>query len=183
VRAEPYLPTRTGFDALTELDHVDWTTLEHAYGVGVVTEEGLAGDVARSLALLRDDPETALEGLWSNVCHQGTVYEASAYALPFVAAVAAGDVPTELRSWLASLVGEIAVGGSFVAEDGSHAGSYGEGVDTLIRETVVRCDEFLASIERSDPALAPLLAAVRVVNADPSDENREAVLLLLDPDE
>jgi hypothetical protein len=183
VRAEPYLPSRVGFDALTELHHVEWASLHHAYGVGVVGED-VSGDVARSLALLREDPKTALgEGLWSNVCHQGTVYEASAYALPFIAAVAGGDVPAELRAWLATLVGEIAVGGSYVAPGGSYAGSFGDGVDVLVRETVVRCDEYLASVERADQALAPLIAAVRRVTAEPSDENRQAALAIIDPEQ
>ena len=183
MRVKPYLPTRVGFDALTELDHVSWSTLHHAYGQGVVGED-VSGDVARCLVLLRDDPATALsgEGLWSNVCHQGTVYEASAYALPFIAAVAAGCVPAELRSLLASLLGFIAVGGSYVAPRGSSAGSHGEGVDVLIRETVGRCDEYLASIERADEELALLIAAVRLVTADPSEQNRQAAYDLIDPE-
>ncbi len=85
----PYQPKETGLDALDELDQVDWNRLQHAYGNGVVSLEGsntslgIAGDVARSLATLRDDPSFAIgDGLYSNVCHQGTVYEATAYAVP-----------------------------------------------------------------------------------------------------
>lgn len=110
-----YQPNATGLDALDELDHVDWNRLQHAYGKGVVSLEGsnaslsIAGDVARSLAALRVDPSFAIgDGLYSNVCHQGTVYEATAYAIPFIAAVAAGDVPDSIRvpcwrSWAISL--------------------------------------------------------------------------------
>lgn len=178
--ARPHLPTSVGFDALTELDRVDWPSLRHAFGAGVVGDD-LHGDVARSLAMLRDDPPTALgEGLWSNICHQGTVYEATAYAVPFVAAVAAGDVPAELRSQLMTLLGEIAVGGSYVAQGGSYAGSFGDGVDLLIRQTMGRCEGYLDAIEHSDSALAPVIAAVRRVSADPSDDNRQAVYDVID---
>ena len=33
----PYQPNGTGFDALDELDQVDWSRLEHCYGKGVVS--------------------------------------------------------------------------------------------------------------------------------------------------
>ena len=183
MRPEPYLPTRDGFEALTELDRVDWSSLTHAYGTGVVGEE-IYGDVARSLALVREDTIRAiLEGLWSNVCHQGTVYEASAYALPFIAAIAAGDVPAESRSLLLALLGDIAVGGSHVAPGGSYAGSFGDGVDLLIRETIRRCERYLALIEQVEPAQVPLIAAIRLVTAEPSDDHRQAVLDLIDPED
>ena len=182
VRPEPYLPVRVGFEALAELDRVDWSSLSHAYGRGVVGED-ISGDVARSLALIREDSCRALvDGLWSNVCHQGTVYEATAYALPFIAAIAAGDVPFESRSLLVALLGDIAVGGSHVAPGGSYAGSFGEGVDLLIRDTVRRCEGYLAHIEEAEPAKAPLIAAIRLVTAEPSDDNRQAVLDLIDPE-
>jgi hypothetical protein len=65
----------------------------------------------------------------------------------------------------------------------SYAGAYGAGVDALIRATVVRCDPFLKRIERADADLAQLVAAIREVTANPSDENREAVFQLIDPAE
>ena len=183
VRLEPYLPTHVGFEALAELDRVEWSSLSHAYGRGVVGGD-LFGDVARSLALIREDTRRALvDGLWSNVCHQGTVYEASAYALPFIAATAAGDVPVESRSLLVALLGDIAVGGSHVAPGGSYAGSFGEGVDLLIRDTVRRCEGYLVHIEQAEPAKASLIAAIRLVTAEPSDDHRQAVLDLIDPED
>ncbi len=180
---EPHIPRAIGLEALSELDQVDWSSLAHAYGEGRVEIE-LAGDVAGSLALVATDVGTALaEGLYSNVCHQGTVYEASAFALPFVAAIAAGDVSTATRVPLLGLFGDIAAGGSHVALNGSHDGAYGAGVDALIRATVVRCDPFLTLIERADADLAPLIAAIREVTANPSDDNREELFQLIDPAE
>ena len=175
------MPRSTGLEALSELDEVEWSSLTHAYGEGRVGIE-LAGDVAGSLALIADDVETALvEGLYSSVCHQGTVYEASAYALPFVGAVAAGDVSTATRVPLLGLFADIAAGGSHVALNGSYAGAFGAGVDALIRATVVRCNPFLALIEQADADLARIVAAIREVTVNPSDENREAVFQLIDP--
>ncbi len=180
---EPYLPVGVGFDALNELDDVSWSRLRHAYGQGVVGTD-LYGDVARSLTLLREDSRSALnEGLWSSLCHQGTVYEASAFALPFLASVASGSVPAELRTSLTVLIGCIAIGGSEVSPSGTQQGSYGEGVDVLVRETISRCEGYLSSIARLDPSLAPLVAAIQLVTAYPSHANREAAMQLIDPEE
>ena len=179
---EPYLPTHAGFNALSELGNVDWSILHHAYGLGA--GDDVSVDVEQSLALLVDEPAVALdEGLYSNVCHQGTVYQASAYALPFIAAVAAGDIATTLRVQLATLIADIAVGGSHVALGGSYDGAYGDGVDVLIRKTMVRCDGYLVEIEQREPTLRSLVEAIRLVTSDPSEENREATLAIIDFEE
>jgi hypothetical protein len=83
------------------------------------------------------------------------VYEATTYALPFIAAVAAGDVSADLRSALSTLLGDIAINGSYVAPGESHSGSWGEGVDTLIQQTLTRCDPYLESIEKVDDIIDP----------------------------
>lgn len=179
---KPHLPNAVGVDALTELDQVDWPSLHHAYGQGRVGTE-LYGDVAGSLNLIALDIDTALRvGLYSNICHQGTVYEASAYALPFIAAVAAGDVPVATRQQLVALIADIAVGGSHVSADGSSSGALGVGVSEMIRDTVVRCDSYLSLIKQRDTTTGPIIAAVRDVTISPSDETREAVWRLIDPD-
>lgn len=179
---KPHLPNAVGVDALTELDKVDWPSLHHAYGQGRVGTE-LHGDVAGSLNLIALDIETALRvGLYSNTCHQGTVYESSAYALPFIAAVAAGDVPIATRQQLVALIADIAVGGSQVSANGSSSGAFGAGISELVRNTVVRCDHYLSLIEQRDFAMEPIIAAIREVTSCPSDETREAVWRLIDPD-
>ncbi|MGR6968152.1 hypothetical protein ACU639_00770 [Streptomyces cynarae] len=64
-----------------ELDNVQWHALTHAYGS--------AEDVPELIrALYEDDEETAGEAvheLYGNIYHQGTVYPASAPAVPFLA--------------------------------------------------------------------------------------------------
>ncbi|MEW1774090.1 hypothetical protein [Streptomyces sp. NPDC086777] len=86
------------------LDQVDWARLHHAYGS--------AEDVP---ALLRDlaSPveETAAgaeEELWSSIVHQGTVYAATAPAVPFLARLVAEGVR---RSALLGMLGVIAGSG------------------------------------------------------------------------
>jgi hypothetical protein len=65
------------------LDDVPWDTLEHAYGS--------ATDVPEQLSLLLSPDRTvyqeALGYFWGNIIHQGTVYEATSYVVPFLIAL------------------------------------------------------------------------------------------------
>ncbi|XTZ13591.1 HEAT repeat domain-containing protein [Micromonospora echinospora] len=65
---------------LDRIDDIDWRRLGHAYGS--------AGDVPDQLRALCSPDQTAREGafgdLYSNIFHQGSRYEASAYAVPFL---------------------------------------------------------------------------------------------------
>ncbi|WP_146070917.1 hypothetical protein [Arthrobacter sp. B1805] len=176
-----YQPSGTGFDALDELDQVDWSQLKHAYGRGHVRlgsdddeSSAITGDVPQSLAALRTDPFLALsDGLYSNICHQGTVYEATAHAVPFIVAVAAGDIPDETRVLLLALLGDISVGGSYVAPHGSHAGALGDQVDALVTESIASSMAYLSTIQT--PGLVELLQAIQLLLIHPSDANRDAV--------
>lgn len=65
---------------LAGLNAIDWSKLHHAYG-----EAADVPDQIRSL--LSDDKKVrnnAMYELCGNILHQGTVYEASAYAVPFL---------------------------------------------------------------------------------------------------
>ncbi|CAM5604428.1 HEAT repeat domain-containing protein [Streptomyces aurantiogriseus] len=80
-------------DALNGLDDRPWADLHHAFGAA----EDLP-TVLRSLA--GDDPEAAdeaLDELYESILHQGTVYAATAEAVPFLARLAmAGHRPADL---------------------------------------------------------------------------------------
>lgn len=73
----------TDTDPLAGLEQVDWARLHHAYGP--------ADDVPAQLrALLSGSPEIrgrALGALTGNIYHQGTRWQASGHALPFLAAL------------------------------------------------------------------------------------------------
>ncbi|MDP9906694.1 MULTISPECIES: hypothetical protein [Arthrobacter] len=181
-----YQPNKTGFDALDELDQVDWSRLEHCYGKGVVSlgvaggvSLAIAGDVSRSLAALRTDSSLAIsDGLYSNICHQGTVYRATAYAVPFIAAVAAGNVPEGIRVPLLALLGDIAIGGSYVAPDGSYAGAVGDHVEVLVTESLATSMERLSTIRT--PRLVALIQAIQSLLVQSTDARRDAVESAID---
>ncbi|MDG9683575.1 HEAT repeat domain-containing protein [Streptomyces sp. DH18] len=88
-----------------ELDARPWASYTHAYGS--------AEDVPGCLrALAGDDDaaaEEALSELYGSILHQGSVYEASAKAVPFLAKIAAAGIRT---ADVLLLIGGIAEGGT-----------------------------------------------------------------------
>jgi hypothetical protein len=98
-------------DSLVGLRDIDWASLTHAYG-SAADVPGQLEAVATGSAPQR---EKAIWELWGNIHHQGTVYEASAYAVPFLARLAMDDaVPSAARTELIALVAAIAAGGSYL---------------------------------------------------------------------
>ncbi|GGO31850.1 hypothetical protein [Micromonospora parathelypteridis] len=90
---------------LDGLDDIDWARLGHAYGA--------ADDVPGQLrALISPDPATrdeALGDLYTNIFHQGSRFEASAYAVPFLLELLA-DPATPDPAAVAGLLSLLAVG-------------------------------------------------------------------------
>src|SRR5437762_5191955 len=93
---------------LERLDTIDWAALRHAYGS--------AKDVPGQLRALVSGDERAcgqaLYELWGNIHHQGSVYEATVYAVPFLVAIAV-EPGSEVREDVLILVGAIAHGWSY----------------------------------------------------------------------
>jgi hypothetical protein len=161
-----YLPA-LGFAALDELDRVPWKVLDHAYGHGILSER-LNENVPGSLrALAAADPLPALNALWSNISHQETVYEATAYAVPFVAAIAAAPTFSR-RLELVQMLASIALSSSFSTEDGSFSGAFGEGVADLIREALVKSEPAMRAAAELDPVIPPVVdALLALASAEP----------------
>ena len=95
---------------LDHLDDIPWERLTHGYGS--------AADVPDLLRSLRTAPpdmageDAPLRQLFSNIWHQGTVYEATAHAVPFLIELAACPrVPDRLG--ILELLAAIATGRSF----------------------------------------------------------------------
>jgi hypothetical protein len=92
------------------IDNIDWANLNHAFGPAV--------DLPALLKdLFSDDQEKcsqSIDELFGNICHQGTVYEATSYAVPFIFA-ALDDPETPKRDELIGLLGCIATGESYHA--------------------------------------------------------------------
>jgi hypothetical protein len=90
---------------LASLDTIDWADLTHAYG--------RAKDVPDQIRALRSpDPgirDKALHSLYGNIFHQGTRYEASAHAVPFLLELLA-DPETPDRPAVLHLLTQLAIG-------------------------------------------------------------------------
>ena len=65
---------------LEGLDRIDWGSFQHAYGSATLTPQNLR-DLASSDAATR---EYALDQLDMSICHQGSLYTATAPAIPFL---------------------------------------------------------------------------------------------------
>lgn len=158
-----YIPRGTGRRALDELHHAPWAALAHAYGTGI----GAAPheDVPAALSLLGEDDEEALDEavnlLFSNVCHQGTIYEASAHAFPFIAAWAAGAT-REARCDDAALqlLASIALAATYDAPHGSHSGAWGEGVAAATQSAIRLSEPHLRVVAARSPTLQRLVEAL-----------------------
>ncbi|MDB5345619.1 MAG: hypothetical protein JWP89_3996 [Schlesneria sp.] len=93
---------------LDRLDQIPWHSLHHAYG----TAEDVPG-LIRALAGSGDEQDQALGDLFSNIWHQGTVYEASSYAVPFLVELAVEPTITH-REVILSLIASLAEGNSYL---------------------------------------------------------------------
>ena len=98
-------PGMTDKDPLEGLDAVGWAGLQHAYGP--------ATDVPGLLRDLRaPDPERREKAVWElygNIFHQGSRYEATAHAVPFLLALAA-DPGTPDRAEIVRMIAALAIG-------------------------------------------------------------------------
>lgn len=93
---------------LETLDTVDWASYEHAYGA--------ADDVPQLLRELvssnEEERKQSLYQLYGNIWHQGTIYEATVQALPFLLEILEG-VPPEQQEDIAGLVASIIAGNGY----------------------------------------------------------------------
>jgi hypothetical protein len=88
-----------------DLNSIDWASLTHAYG-SAEDVPGLLSDLRSADAEVRNEARYELNG---NIFHQGTRYEASAYAVPFLLELAA-DPTTPDRHEVISLLTGLATG-------------------------------------------------------------------------
>jgi hypothetical protein len=94
---------------LEDLESVDWASLHHAYG----TAEDVPGNIRR---LTSDDPAdwvAAIDALSFTVYHQGTVYDATPYAVPFLIELARSS-GIKCRARVLELLAHIAAGASYL---------------------------------------------------------------------
>ena len=90
---------------LETLDEIPWKRLTHAYGKASDTP----GNIRKLASASRSKREDALDKLWFSIIHQGSVYEAAAYAVPFLVELAT-HAQVEDRHEILSLLQDIAIG-------------------------------------------------------------------------
>jgi hypothetical protein len=90
---------------LERLEDVPWGELKHAYGA--------ATDLPDRLRLVAAGSEDAVGELHHSICHQGTVYQASAFAVPFLVELLESEVAP--RTEILFLLQALARGSSYHA--------------------------------------------------------------------
>ena len=110
------------------LDRIDWPKLKHAYG-----EASDVPDLIRDLlSEEKDVRRNAIYELSGNIWHQGTVYEASSYAVPFLQELL--RLPgTQDKMMIAGLLAEMADGGPYLDLAGTD-----EKMELLLMEGLAR---------------------------------------------
>lgn len=94
---------------LEGLDRVDWSGLRHAYG----SAEDIPALIRALISPSPDERRAAITELYGNLWHQGTIYEATSYAVPFLIELVGSD-KTPARHEILSYLGTLAGGSSFV---------------------------------------------------------------------
>jgi len=98
---------------LNGLDRVDWKRLRHAFG----TAEDVPALIRSLTSQSPDERQAALSELHGNIWHQGTIYEATPPAVPFLIELAASD-ETPDRCAILSYLGTLADGTSYIKVHG-----------------------------------------------------------------
>ncbi|TFH37850.1 MAG: HEAT repeat domain-containing protein [Anaerolineales bacterium] len=96
-------------DVLNGLDSIRWSDLRHAYG----TAEDVPMQLRKMISEDHDERSGALHQLLESVWHQGTIYEASSYVVPFLVQLLNSPVTPD-RSIVALLFSAIADGKSYL---------------------------------------------------------------------
>ncbi len=169
---------------MEKLNQVPWKQLTHAYGS--------AEDVPELLLALRtarpDAPSDENSPLWclfGNIWHQGTVYEATSYAVPFLLELAS-DAGTPDRIGILALLAEIAKSGLYASEDAEAVRAHnavGAGFALLVTiadekgAVALAAVHVLAQLPEFVTEVGPLLR--RLFDAESSTLQRSGLLLLL----
>ena len=159
------------------IDDIDWSSLTHAYGP--------ADDVPGLLRSLNSPNEKtrkdAIYELFGNIWHQGTVYEATIYAVPYLIELLASP-EAEDKSVIACLLASIADGygylevhaqpASFEADWQSILAKQGKDLQTEMADESATTNRVREAAKISLPVITPFLS-----DSDP--ETRGSVALAL----
>ena len=142
---------------LDELGRIDWGRLEHAYG----SAKDVPGLIRALTSSSRTKRERALYELFGNIHHQGTVYSATAPAVPFLAElVRSDDTDHRVRVELTWLLQAIAGGSSYLDVHRPLIELDGEAIDEdALAEELTWVRAARAAVGAELPSLAPLIGA------------------------
>ena len=146
---------------LDDIDAVPWASLRHAFG----TAADVPGLIRALASVEREQRQTALKDLFARLVHQGSVFDATARAVPFLFELLA-SAATPDKNWIAFLLASIADGKGYLA---AHIG-LGEALwrpivaergttleqELALEERVV--SEIAAEVGRSVQLLVPYLS-------------------------
>ncbi len=158
---------------LEGLDAVPWKTLQHAYGEA----SDVPGLIRRLASEDSDERDEALDALYGNICHQGTVYEATSRAVPFLVELFAAPA-VKGREHIGELLFNISHGTSY-HDVHQHLAFVGP----ILKEQpgfAERLAKELSDVEKVKAALSavhPSFLAVLDADAEPA-VRRQAVRLL-----
>jgi hypothetical protein len=94
---------------LEGMDRIEWGKLRHAHGAAEDVPHLIRALASRST----DEREAAWSELYGNIWHQGTIYEATPHAVPFLIELAASDTTPD-RCQILSYLGTLADGTSYI---------------------------------------------------------------------
>ena len=179
---EVFVPAVVGREALDLVGLVEWDSLQHAYA----DPEHIAGTKQRGTSLC-NHPKRALEklgaadkeafamavnALYDSLCHQGgTIFEATSYAVPFLAAFLAGpDISSARAKAVGDLVACIGMVSCFVSDRGHHLGAFGPGVGLRTREALRSSRVHLTAAQARHRSLRKIFAMLEQILAhEPPD--------------
>lgn len=171
---------------LENLDTIDWKSLTHAYGE--------ASDVPKLIRALASDHagkrEGALDALFSTIWHQGTVYPASASAVPFLIELVGSEAQEDLPAIL-ELLAHLATGSSYLdtnvqAEERSAPGFADRVAEELTfvraaKEAVARgVGVYARRLRHREPAVR--IAAAYLLGLCPDERSRSALRAAVEDD-
>ncbi|HZU67020.1 MAG TPA: HEAT repeat domain-containing protein [Ktedonobacteraceae bacterium] len=155
---------------LEQLSSITWSDLSHAYGSAADVPQ-LLRDLASTDEQLRS---RALGTLYTNIYHQGTVYQASAYAVPFLLELLRGETMPE-REEILVLLAHLARGNTYHRQHWHFYSEERKQDPALLAEL----EEGVFWVEQTYEAVSAGLPLYCSLLDDPSPKLRMAALRLL----
>ncbi len=161
---------------LSGLDEIKWRDLSHAYG-----DAGNVPQMIRNL-MSSDEDMREQQGKWellSTIYHQGNVYQATGYAIPFLIELLNSDHPSDksvVASCLACIVSGVGSVEGFAASDESDCRKELEAAGTTLEQELASERRSLTSFRTESPKAIPTITPFI---DDVNPETRENVAIAL----